>query len=114
MLSEEPKFKAGDQVVCISGDFPCVATTLQDKSELGSQAPLHPKVGEVLEVYENLGDFVCFDNYNEKDPEYLDGVMEFNWFHQSRFALKPFIPEVEERYRFHSRAGYPQPGRKIK
>jgi len=85
MLGEEPKFKAGDRVVCISDSFGKIATTNADKSTLSMQAKVHPRIGEVLEVYDNLGDFVCFDNYNEKDPEYLDGVREFNWFYQSRF-----------------------------
>lgn len=86
-LGEEPKFKAGDTVVCISDNFPKIATTDTNKSSIGTQAQRHPIFGEVLTVFDNLGDFVCFDKYNDKDPEYLDGVCQFHWFHQSRFEF---------------------------
>ncbi|WP_395652659.1 hypothetical protein [Brevundimonas sp.] len=85
MLGEEPKFNTGDRVVCISENFAKIATTDVAKSTVGTQAQRHPIIGEVLTVYDNLGDFICFDKYNDKDPEYLEGVSEFHWFHQSRF-----------------------------
>lgn len=94
-LGEEPKFKAGDRVVCISDNFPKIATTDANKSTVGTQAKRHPIIGEVLTVYDNLGDFVCFDKYNDKAPEYLDGVRQFHWFHQSRFEAAKI--QIDER-----------------
>ena len=76
-------FREGQKVVCISEDFPVHTTTKPDKSEIGTQAPIHPKKGETLVIDEMLGDFLRFDKYDTD---------AFNWWHCSRF--RP-IDEIE-------------------
>jgi len=73
----------GQKVVCISENFPVHATTLEDKSDIGKQAPVHPIKGETLIIDEMLGDFLRFDKYD---------TYSFNWWHSSRF--RP-IDEIE-------------------
>lgn len=69
-------FFEGQKVVCISESFPVHTTTLEDKSDIGKQAPIHPVKGEKLIIDEMLGDFLRFSKYDTD---------AFNWWHCSRF-----------------------------
>lgn len=70
------RFYEGQKVVCISENFPVHATTLEDKSDIGKQAPTHPKKGETLIIDELLGYFLRFNKYDTD---------AFNWWHSTRF-----------------------------
>lgn len=66
-------FKPGQQVRCISENFPYIP-------EYGgtNAAVDKPKLFEVLEIEDVLGDFLTFAKYNEEDAT--------NWFKYDRFA----------------------------
>lgn len=68
--------KEGDEVICISEDFPVWKTTEEDKSIIGTKPNFHPQKGEILTIDETLGEFIKFDKYDN------DHV---NWWHHSRF-----------------------------
>lgn len=70
------RFHEGQKVVCIKDDFPNIATTLQDKSNIGTMPSNRPVEGETLVIDEILGGFLRFDKYDSDS---------FNWWHCSRF-----------------------------
>lgn len=81
-MSEENPFYEGQKVVCITDNFPVIRTTKEDKSKIGTLAPVHPKKGETLVIDEILGPFIRFSIYDTD---------AFNWWHFSMFrALDDF------------------------
>jgi hypothetical protein len=84
-------FAEGQKVVCISESFPMERTTEQDKSRIGTQAPVHPHKDEILVVAETLGSYLNFEKFNTdtKNP----------WWHHSRFApLQDAMQEMQENH----------------
>jgi len=65
-------FSAGQEVVCVSEDFPVI--TKYGGSSNPTKAK--PKKGEKLTVDETLGDFLRFDKYDSET---------WNWWHHTRF-----------------------------
>lgn len=86
----ENPFYEGQKFVCISDNFPVVATT-DNKSLIGTQPNFHPKKGEILTIDEILGEylrFIKYDIHEETHPEY-----GFRWWKHTRF--EPLL-EIEE------------------
>ena len=82
--------KEGDLVKCVSTNFLHWKTTNIDKSQIGSQADFHPRLGEQLIIDEILGEFIRFDCYDTDS---------YNWWHNSRFILvvdENIVKEVGE------------------
>lgn len=70
------RFYEGQKVVCINDHFPQIRTTLEDKSQIGTLAPVHPVKGETLVIDEILGVFLRFDKFD---------IDAHNWWHNSKF-----------------------------
>jgi hypothetical protein len=66
----------GQIVKCIKDQFPMVATTSDDKSEIGSIPDDRPTLGNYYQVREVLGDFISLTYFGEKD-----------WWKADRFRL---------------------------
>lgn len=76
----------GQEVICISENFPLKITTDINKEDIGKQAKSHPKLNEPLIIDETLGEFLSFSKYN---------INEVAWWHSSRFRLVKY-DESEE------------------
>lgn len=76
----------GQEVICISEDFPMKITTDVNKEDIGKQAKYHPKLNEPLIIDETLGEYLSFSKYN------INGV---NWWHSSRFRLVKYNESEE-------------------
>ena len=80
--------KTGQQVICISENFPVWKTTQTDKSIIGTNPHHHPQLNEILTIDETLGEFIRFDKYDNH---------AFNWWKMDRFKLlNPQIMEHSE------------------
>lgn len=78
-------FTEGQEVICVSEDFPCFLATGEDKSPVGKQAPVHPKLGETIAIDEILGDYLRFIKYDTDES--------FMWWHHSRFRANDAIDD---------------------
>jgi hypothetical protein len=66
----------GQIVKCIKDHFPMVATTSDDKSEIGTVPNDRPTLGDYYQVREVLGDFISLTYFGEMD-----------WWKADRFRL---------------------------
>lgn len=83
----ENPFKVGQLVICINENFPVVATTLEDKSIIGTITKNHPKEGEQLEIDEILGEFLRFSMYDEETC--------YNWWMHTHFKILEDLTDEE-------------------
>lgn len=81
----ENPFSEGQEVMCISEDFPCIIATGEDKSGMGAIPPHHPKKWEKLCIDEILGEYLRFEKY--------DIPTSYNWWKHTRFKA---IEEMTE------------------
>lgn len=77
----EHNFKEGQEVICISKDFPLI----ERSGGNGQKVKTTPKLNEVLVIDEILGNFLRFDKYDMNES--------YNWWHVSKFA---HIDDVNE------------------
>ncbi len=86
-------FSAGETVVCIKDNF-ILQIADGRKERIGTLATEHPKVGEMLEISEILGEFLRFDKYDCWDISHPD--YGWRWWKHTHFA-KPDESETAER-----------------
>lgn len=78
----ENPFKIGQSVICVNDYFPMVITTA-GKERIGTLPQVHPKIDELLEISEILGEYLRFDIYDCKDETHPD--YGWRWWKHTHF-----------------------------
>jgi hypothetical protein len=81
MKNEYHNFEEGQEVICISGNFPFVPEYSKNKIDTLETKPV---IGQRLIIDEILGEFLNFDCFNKKDQN--GNVLIYNWFKHDRFS----------------------------
>ena len=81
MKNEYHNFEEGQEVICISDNFPFVPEYSKSKIDTLETKPI---LGQRLIIDEILGEFLNFDCFNKKDQN--GNVLIYNWFKHDRFS----------------------------